>query len=121
MAQLDKLIDKLQPGQEIVLEAGKTPMLRTDSGLRAMLNQQLTAQQVIALLQEIAPMSNKVIIAQKKPSRFEYTFGGKNVVVLYAPDGDQVTAKIAIPGYEEEALPVRVCVRRKERRGPLCP
>jgi twitching motility protein PilT len=102
MAQLDKLIDKLQPGQDIMLEAGKTPMLRTDSGLRAMLNQQLSAQQLIALLQEIAPMSNKVTIAQKKPSRFEYAFNGKNVVVLYTPEGDQVTAKIAIPAYEEE-------------------
>jgi len=102
MPQLDKLIDKLQPGQEIILEAGKTPMLRTDSGLRAMLNQQLSAQQLIALLQEIAPMSNKVTIAQKKPSRFEYAFSGKNVVILYAPDGDQVTAKIAIPAYEED-------------------
>ncbi len=102
MAQLDKLIDKLQPDQEIILEAGKTPMLRTENGVRAMLNQQLSAQQLIALLQEIAPVSNKVAIAQKKPSRFEYVFGSKNVAVLYAPDGDQVTAKIAIPGYEEE-------------------
>ncbi len=102
MPQLDKLIDKIQPGQEIILEAGKTPMLRTDSGLRAMLNQQLSAQQLVALLQEIAPTGNKVTIAQRKPSRFEYAFGGKNVVVLYAPEGDQVNAKIAIPGYEEE-------------------
>ncbi len=105
MAQLDKLIDKLQPNQEIILEAGKTPMLRSDSGIRAMLNQQLTEQHVIALLQEIAPMSDKIAIAQKKPSRFEYAFGGKNVVVLYAPDGDQVTARIALPAIEEE-IPV---------------
>ncbi len=102
MAQLDKLIDKLQPGQEIILESGKTPMLRTDSGLRAMLNQQLSAQQQMALVQEIAPAGTKPAIAQKKPSRFEYSFGGKNVVVLYTADGDQVSTKIAIPAYEEE-------------------
>jgi twitching motility protein PilT len=102
MAQLDKLIDKLQQGQEILLESGKTPMLRTDSGLRPMLNQQLSAQQLIALLQEISPMSGRVTITQRKPSRFEYTVGGKTVVVLYAPDGDQITTKIAIPGYDEE-------------------
>ena len=102
MAQLDKLIDRLQPGQEIVIESGKNPMLRTDAGMKAMLNQQLTTQQIIPLLQEIAPMSTKVTLAQRKPSRFEYTFSEKTVVVLYTPDGESVTAKIAIPGYDEE-------------------
>ena len=102
MAQLDKLIDRLQPGQEIIIDSGKNPMLRTDAGMKAMLNQQLTTQQIIPLLQEIAPMSAKVTLAQRKPSRFEYTFSGKTVVVLYTPDGESVTAKIAIPGYDEE-------------------
>jgi len=102
MAQLDKLIDKLQLNQEILLESGRTPMLKTDSGAKPMLNQQLSAQQLIPLIQEIAPASNKAAIAQRKQSRFEYTFGGKTVVVLYAPDGDNVTAKIAIPGYDED-------------------
>ena len=102
MAQLDKLIDRLQPTQEILLESGKTPMLRSDAGMKAMLNQQLNAQQLIALLQEIAPLSNRVTLAQKKPSRFEYTFGGKTVVVLYSPQGDQISAKIAIPSYDED-------------------
>lgn len=103
MAQLDKLIDKLQLNQEILLESGRTPMLKTESGTKPMLNQQLSAQQLIPLIQEIAPASTKAAIAQRKQSRFEYTVGGKTVVVLYAPDGDQVSAKIAIPGYEEDA------------------
>jgi twitching motility protein PilT len=103
MAQLDKLIDKLQLNQEILLDSGKAPMLKTESGTKPMLNQQLSAQQLIPLIQEIAPASNKAAIAQRKQSRFEYTVGGKTVVVLYAPDGDQVSAKIAIPGYEEDA------------------
>jgi twitching motility protein PilT len=103
MAQLDKLIDKLQLNQEILLESGRTPMLKTESGAKPMLNQQLSAQQLIPLIQEIAPAGNKAAIAQRKQSRFEYTFGGKTVVVLYAPDGDNITAKIAIPGYDEDA------------------
>jgi len=103
MAQLDKLIDKLQLNQEIILESGKAPMLKTESGSKPMLNQQLSAQQLIPLIQEIAPASNKAAIAQRKQSRFEYTVGGKAVVVLYVPDGDQVSAKIAIPGYDEDA------------------
>ena len=102
MAQLDKLIDKLQLNQEILLESGKTPMLKTDAGTKPMLNQQLSAQQLIPLIQEIAPASNKAAIAQRKQSRFEYTFGGKTVVVLYAPDGEQVSAKIAIPSYDDD-------------------
>jgi twitching motility protein PilT len=103
MAQLDKLIDKLQLNQEIVLESGKNPMLKTDTGAKPMLNQQLSAQQLIPLIQEIAPVGIRAAIAQKKQSRFEYTFGGKTVVVLYTPDGDSVSAKIAIPGYDADA------------------
>jgi twitching motility protein PilT len=103
MAQLDKLIDKLQPNQEILLESGRNPMLKTDAGAKPMLNQQLSSQQLIPLIQEIAPLNMRAALAQKKPSRFEYTVGGKTVVVLYAPEGDNVTAKIAIPGYDEDA------------------
>ena len=103
MAQLDKLIDKLQLNQEILLESGKNPMLKTDAGAKPMLNQQLSSQQLIPLIQEIAPLNMRAALAQKKPSRFEYTVGGKTVVVLFAPEGDNVTAKIAIPGYDEVA------------------
>ena len=103
MAQLDKLIDKIQLNQEILLESGKNPMLKTDAGAKPMLNQQLSAQQLIPLVQEIAPMGIRAAIAQRKPSRFEYTFSGKTVVVLYTSEGDNITAKIAIPGYDEDA------------------
>jgi twitching motility protein PilT len=104
MAQLDKLIDKLQMNQEILLESGKNPMLKSDAGLKPMLNQQLSSQQLIPLIQEIAPANVRATIAQRKPSRFEYIVGGKTVVVLYSSDGDNVTAKIAIPGYDEDAV-----------------
>jgi twitching motility protein PilT len=103
MAQLDKLIEKIQPSQEIILESGKTPLLSSDGSLKAMLNQQLSTQQIVPLLQEIAPVSAKVALGQKRPARFEYTFGDRTVVVLFSPNGDHVTAKIAIPGYAEDA------------------
>ncbi len=102
MAQLDKLIDRLQDSQQIILESGKTPMLRTDSGTKPMLNQQISAQQLVPLVQEIAPLSTRAAIAQRKQSRFEYTVGSKTVVVIYGPDGDQLKATIAIPVYEED-------------------
>jgi len=102
MAQLDKLIERLQHSQEIVIESGKTPMLGSDGTMKAMLNQQLSIQQIIPLLQEIAPASAKATLGQRKSTRFEYTLGDKTVVVLFSPQGDQAIAKIAIPGYEED-------------------
>ena len=94
MAQLDKLVDRLQHNQEILLESNKTPLLKTDSGVKSMLNQQLSSQQLIALLQEIAPAGTKASIAQKKQGRFEYFFNGKTYFVSFIPQGDQVTASI---------------------------
>ena len=94
MAQLDKLVDKLQNGQEIILESNKTPMIKTDAGLKAMLSQQLTSQQLLALLQEIAPAGTKASIAQKKQARFEYFFNGRTYFVSFTPQGDQVSASI---------------------------
>jgi len=104
MAQLDKLIERLQPSQEIILESGKTPMLSSDGSMKAMLNQQLSTQQIVPLLQEIAPVNAKVTLGQRKSTRFEYSLGDKTVVVLFSPQGDQATAKIAIPGYEEDLV-----------------
>ena len=94
MAQLDKLVDRLQHGQEIILESNKTPLLKTDSGVKTMLNQQLSSQQLIALLQEIAPSGTKPSLAQKKQGRFEYFFNGKSFFVSFTPQGDLVTASI---------------------------
>lgn len=102
MAQLDKLIDRLQEDQEILMESGKAPMLKTAAGTKPMINQQLNAQQLIGLLQEIAPLNNRSALAQRKPSKFDYTVGSKTVTVTYAPQGDQVSAVIAIPGEEAE-------------------
>ena len=37
MAQLDKLIEKIQPNQEIIMESGKPPVLKSDTGAAPML------------------------------------------------------------------------------------
>ena len=98
MAQLDKLVEKLQRNEEIVLEAGKAPMLKTKTGSTLMFNQQISPVQLSGLLQEIAPAALKATVSQQKPARFEYTFGAKTVVVIYAPESDQVSARIMIAG-----------------------
>jgi len=98
MAQLDKLIEKVQRNEEIVLEAGKAPMLKTKTGSTLMFNQQISPVQLSGLLQEIAPAALKATVSQQKPARFEYTFGAKTVVVIYAPESDQVSARIMIAG-----------------------
>ena len=96
MAQLDKLIEKIQPEQEIVLESGKFPMLMTKTGATPMLNQQISATQMAALLQEIATSDCKAAISQQKPARFTYTAGSKSVAVSYAPENGQATVKITL-------------------------
>jgi twitching motility protein PilT len=102
MAQLDKLIERLQLSQEIIIESGRPPMLSSDGTMKAMSNQQLSTQQIIPLLQEIAPATAKIALGQRKATRFEYSLGDKSVVVLFSLQGDQANAKIAIPGYEED-------------------
>jgi len=96
MAQLDKLIEKIQGNQEIVLESGKAPMLKTDAGSAPMFNQLVSTLQLATLLQEIAPADSKTAIALQKPARFEYTAGAKTVVVVYSQEGDLASAKITL-------------------------
>ncbi|MDO8804756.1 MAG: type IV pilus twitching motility protein PilT [Elusimicrobiota bacterium] len=96
MAQLDKLIEKVQLNQEIILESGKAPMLKTETGSTAMFNQLVSTVQLCNLLQEIAPPACKSAIAMQKPTRFDYAAGGKSVVVTYTQEGDLATAKITL-------------------------
>ena len=102
MGQLDKLIERLQPEQEIVLETGKEPMLRTDAGLRIMVNQQLQTPQIIALLSEIAPGGHKEHIARKRQTNFEYFLNNKVHNVTYMPQGEQVRIVISLAGKNGE-------------------
>ena len=97
MSQLNKLIERLQNGQEIILESGKSPMLKTETGTKVMVNQQLSAAQVIGLVQEIAPATSKDFIAQRRQTKFEYPFAGKSYYVSFVTKGDDVKSVILLP------------------------
>jgi len=96
MSQLDKLIERLQPQQEILLETGKEPMIRTRVGTKVMLNQVLSTPQIIALLTEIAPPAHKQNITQKKAATFEYPFNAKVHNIMFMAQGEQVRAVISL-------------------------
>ena len=95
MSQLDKLIERLQPQQEILLETGKEPMMRTRLGAKAMINQVLSTPQIIALLTEIAPLALKQNITQKKATNFEYQYNAKTHTIMFMSQGEQVRAVIS--------------------------
>jgi twitching motility protein PilT len=96
MSQLDKLIERLQPQQEILLETGKEPMMRTEAGTRVMVNQQLSTPQIIALLTEIAPAAHKESVARKRQTNFEYVYNDKSHAVTFMTHGEQVRSMISI-------------------------
>lgn len=118
MGQLDKLIERLQPQQQILLESGKEPMLRTDGGARMMINQQLQTQQIIALLSEIAPIGHKEHIARRRQTNFEYFLNNKIHNVTYMAQGELVRSVISLaetaekdadaPAVQEDASPAAV-------------
>jgi twitching motility protein PilT len=95
MAQLDKLIEKLQEGQEILLESGKEPRIRTAAGLQVMVKQQLSPQQVLSLVAEIAPATARNSVLQKKPVNFEYSAKDKNYAVSLMVSGDAIRGTIS--------------------------
>jgi twitching motility protein PilT len=95
MGQLDKLIERIQSAQELLLESQKEPMMRSSNGLKVMVNQQLTSPQIVALLAELAPQSQKQNIAQKKPTTFSYALRDKRYTVSFLTQGEQVRGVIA--------------------------
>lgn len=96
MSQLDKLFERLQPQQQVLLETGKEPMMRTDAGTRVMVNQKLMTPQIIALLTEIASGANKENISAKRPANFEYFYSGRSYTVTFMTQGEQVRSVISI-------------------------
>ncbi len=107
MGQLDKLIERIQPAQELLLESQKEPMMRSATGLKVMVNQQLTSLQIIALLADLAPAGQKQSIGQKKPATFEYTLGVKRYTVSFLTQGEQVRGVICLA---DAAEPERLAV-----------
>jgi len=96
MSQLDKLIDKLQQKQDILIETGKEPVLRTSAGPRIMVNQQLSTPQIQSLLTEVAPADQKSQIAQKIPTNFEYVFSGKTYNIALMTQGELLRCVISL-------------------------
>src|SRR5512140_2272613 len=95
MGQLDKLIERIQPAQELLLESQKEPMMRSSAGLKVMVNQQLTSPQILALLADIAPPNQKQNFALKKPTTFQYALGEKRYTVSFLTQGELVRGVIA--------------------------
>jgi twitching motility protein PilT len=105
MGQLDKLIEKILTAQELLLESQKEPMMRSSSGLKVMVNQQLTSPQIIALLADLAPTNQKSNFLQKKPTTFEYALGGKQYTVSFLTQGDLVRGVISLSEAAEPESP----------------
>jgi twitching motility protein PilT len=109
MAQLDKLIEKLQPGQEIILEAGKPPALISAGSSSPLLAQQLTAAQVYGLTGEIAPADVREQIAQSKSVKFEYVCASKTLVVSFTIDNGLALTRLTQSARRSDApLPAAV-------------
>lgn len=103
MSQLDKLIERLQPQQQILLESAREPMVRSEAGTRIMINQQLQTAQIIALLSELAPAAHKDSIARRRQTNFEYFLNNKTYSISYMAQGDLVRSVIALAEKTEEA------------------
>jgi twitching motility protein PilT len=95
MSQLDKLIERIQPTQELLLESKREPTMRSSTGLKVMVNQQLTSSQIIALLADLAPSAQRQNFAQKKPTTFEYALGDKLYTVSFLTQGELVRGVIS--------------------------
>jgi twitching motility protein PilT len=105
MGQLDKLIERIQPTQELLLESRKEPMMRSSAGLKVMVNQQLSSPQIIALLADLAPAAQKQSVAQKQPATFEYALGEKRYSVSFLTQGDLVRGVISLAEAAEPEPP----------------
>ena len=103
MAQIDKLIEKLQQGQEIILEDGRQPMLRSGAGTAPAGAQELSGQQIAALIREAAPPDAAQNIAAKRPAMFEYRLGERTIVVSFAYEDGKALSRIFIGGRRGDA------------------
>ena len=103
MAQLDKLVEKLLPGQEVILEPGAAPLLKSNGAYVPLLNQELTVQQVVGLIREVAPPDAVDKITHNKPAVFEYSAFGKTVVVSFSIEGKGVLARVFVGARKADA------------------
>jgi len=98
MAHIDKLIERLLPGQELLLETKKEPFLKNNGSSRVMVNQQLSSQQIIMLITDIAPAEKKDDVRNGKQAAFEYVLGDRTHTVLYTCQGEVIKCAVAAVG-----------------------
>jgi len=102
MPALDKLIERLQSGCDLVLEAEREPVMNTPGGKHVLMRQALSCEQVEALLVGIAPATARESIRQRKATRFTYSLGGRAVRVDFTAEGDAIKTVIA---FEDDGRP----------------
>jgi len=119
MAQLDKLIEKLVPGQEVILEPGAAPLLKSNGAFVPLLNQELTVQQVVGLIREVAPPDAADKITHNKPAVFEYAAFGKTIVVSFSVEGKGVLARVFVGGRKADGPMAGSVVGEPEINGLL--
>lgn len=105
MVQLDKFVEKLQPGQEIVLEAGKQPVLKSGSAFTPLIGKELTGVEIAVLLKEAAPPEAGENITKNKATVFEYSLGNKTVVVSFVIEDSNIFARIFLGVRRTDNLP----------------
>lgn len=94
MSQLDGLISRLQPGQELLLESNKEPAVRTADGLKAVIARPLTAAQITSLISEISCSGGRDGIKDGNAS-FDYVIGNRRHLVSFMQNADSVRAVIS--------------------------
>jgi twitching motility protein PilT len=107
MASLDKFLVALgtAPPTTLVLYEGSVAELRFDGGTRPITKQPLTAEQIVALLREIAPATLQAAIMQGGPARFPYESNGIPVDCSIQRDADgRVVAQILPASGADTAL-----------------
>lgn len=103
MSQLDGLIERIQHGQELLLETGKEPSMRTAEGIKVMVKKPLTSSQVAVLLSELAPDDKKDDLKQGRHSVFGYRLKDKSFHITFMANGEQVRGVIT-PSDEETEI-----------------
>jgi twitching motility protein PilT len=105
MAQLDKFIEKVQAGQELVLDPGRAPVLKSASGSAPLAAAELTREQVNALILELCPPALKEQLSQGRAARFEYSACGRTVVVACATEGERPAVRISPGARKSDSAP----------------
>jgi twitching motility protein PilT len=96
MARLDAVIEKLlkQAGLELVIETGAGAVIRTATGTLPVLQQKLTASQVVGAVAEILPADLRQGFPEEGTTTFPYASPAGPVSVRVDKTGDRVRAVV---------------------------